>query len=169
MNFRKTAMRAFVASVLAAGVAFGAAGTSTAAPAPAQGYTGLSGSPMWVLGDNAWCSGHVEVLIETDVERPGTVALTLIPLGASGQGPAWTANPVCNLKIAVTRLDGIFPFNHVHEIPVSMGPERGEPIRTEFATTSGLTYLNVTAPAFSQRLEFRPQYGVPYGGYFLIP
>ncbi|NLG56177.1 MAG: hypothetical protein GX542_11120 [Rhodococcus sp.] len=123
---------------------------------------------MSVLGDHARCSSDVEVLLETDAERPGTLFLTLIPLGAHGTGPEWAANPVCDAKLRLERMDGVFPFSHSEELALSIGPERGEPIRKEIATSSGL--IHFTAFAVTDALfELPPRVARPYAGYFLVP
>ena len=170
VKLRKIAMRTIAACTVAAGTMLGVGGTATAAPAPAQGVWMYTGGQIFALGQNAWCTGVFDTLIETDHTRPGYAVVSITPRGMRGLDPEWSQNPVCNVSITLGWVDGIAPFQHFVEIPFQVGDAPGETVRTEINPGSGLVAFSINAgPISPDYSETRPQYSYPAVGYFLIP
>lgn len=169
MKLRRFAVRAFGAAAVATAAITGVATTAGAAPAPAPLlHTTFNGPTLPVLGQNDFCNGLLDTVVETDPDRPGLATIAFTPRGMNGIGPGWAQNPVCKLKISVGWNFGLLT-GQAKEIEIAA--TEGRTVRTEINPGSGVAavVMQVTpiGPWFS---ELRPQMG--YGrveAFFLVP
>ncbi|MFG1783166.1 hypothetical protein ACGFIU_12050 [Rhodococcus oryzae] len=170
MSIRSFAVRAIGAGTVATAALVGLAGPASAAPAPAPIlHLGPNGSVLPVLGQNAFCNGAIDTLVETDPARPGLATVVLTSRGMHGVGPEWAANPGCHFKADV--MWNLGPFaNQVKTIDVNFGERPGESVRTEINPGSGVASIAIHATFvnFSYN-ELRPQLALQVSGYAIIP
>ena len=169
MKLRSFAVRAFGAAAIATATITGVATPASAAPAPAPlVHTTFNGPTLPVVGQNDFCNGLIDTVVETDPARPGLATIAFTPRVLNGIGPGWAQNPVCRMKVTVGwnfgALTGQFKEIEILAVP-------GQTVRTEINPGSGLAavVMQVTpiGPWFS---ELRPQAG--YGrieAFFLVP
>ncbi|MGW6377547.1 hypothetical protein ACWFRB_15935 [Rhodococcus sp. NPDC055112] len=170
MSIRSFAVRAIGAGTVAAAAAVGLAGPASAAPAPAPIlHMGPNGAALPVLGQNAFCNGVIDTLIETDPARPGLATVVLISRGMHGVGPEWAANPVCRIKADISWNLGPFA-NQVKTVDLNFGERPGESVRTEINPGPGVASLNIHATFVSPYYnELRPQLAMGVSAYAIIP
>ncbi|QKT13153.1 hypothetical protein [Rhodococcus sp. W8901] len=169
MKLRSFAVRAFGAAAVAAAAITGVAGTASAAPAPAPlVHATFNGPTLPVLGQNDFCNGLIDTVVETDPARRGLATIAFTPRGMNGIGPGWAQNPVCKVKVSVGwnfgRLAG--QVKDVELLAVS-----GQTVRAEINPGSGVASLTMgVSPVSPWYNELRPQAG--YGtvsAFFLVP
>ncbi|ORL82641.1 hypothetical protein [Prescottella equi] len=169
MELRSFAVRAFGAAAIATATITGVATTASAAPAPAPlVHTTINGPTLPVLGQNDYCNGLIDTVVETDPARPGLATIAFTPRVLNGVGPGWAQNPVCRLKVAVGWNFGIFT-GQLRD--VELLARQGETVRTEINPGSGLARLTMqVSPIGPWYNELRPQagYGV-VSAFFLVP
>ncbi len=109
MKLRSFAVRAFGAAAIATATITGVATTAGAAPAPAPlVHTTINGPTLPVLGQNDFCNGLIDTVVETDPARPGLATIAFTPRcperwsGRAGQTRS------CRMKVAVGWNFGIF-------------------------------------------------------------
>ncbi|WP_027502567.1 hypothetical protein [Rhodococcus sp. UNC363MFTsu5.1] len=170
MSIRRFAVRAIGAGTVAAAALIGLAGPAAAAPAPAPIlHTFPTGPLLPVLGQNAFCNGVIDTLVETDPARPGLATVVLTSRGMHGVGPEWAANPVCRIKTDIAWGFGVWA-NQVKTIELNFGERAGESVRTEINPGPGVTGLSIQAAYVSPYLnELRPQWSLPISAYVIIP
>lgn len=168
MNTRRFAVRAVGALAVAAATATGSAGIAAAAPQPAQAVWTYSPA-MLVLGQNALCSGTIDVAYDTDTTRPGVVGVTLTSRGMRGLDPDWSRNPVCHVEATITTTSGLFDVRY-QEVELFAGTHPGDSVRTEVFTGSGIKAMSVGVTyANPTWTELRPQFGTPASAYVNVP
>ena len=170
MSIRSFAVRAVGAGTVAAAAVVGLAGPASAAPAPAPIlHTFFTGPLLPVLGQNAFCNGVIDTLVETDPARPGLATVVFTSRGMHGVGPEWAANPVCHIKADIAWNFGVWG-NQVKTVDRNFGERPGESVRTEINPGPGVAALSIQAayvnPYFN---ELRPQWSVPVSAYAIIP
>jgi hypothetical protein len=170
MSIRNFAVRAIGAGTVAAAAVVGLAGPASAAPAPAPIlHTFFTGPLLPVLGQNAFCNGVIDTLVETDPTRPGLATVVLTSRGMHGVGPEWAANPVCRIKADIVWGLGVLA-GHAKTVELNFGERPGESVRTEINPGPGVTGLTIQATFINPYVnELRPQYSLPVGAYAIIP
>lgn len=169
MKLRSFAVRAFGAAAIATATIAGVATTASAAPAPAPlVHTTINGPTLPVVGQNDFCNGLLDTVVETDPARPGLANIAFTPRVLNGIGPGWAQNPVCHMKVTVGWNFGILA-GQVKE--VDLFARQGETVRTEINPGPGVAavFMQVT-PISAWYNEVRPQAG--YGrvqALFLVP
>jgi len=171
MKLRSFAVRAFGAAAVATALATGVAGTASAAPAPAPIlHTSFTGPVLAVVGQNDFCNGLIDSVVETDPARPGLATIALTSRGMHGIGPGWAQNPVCRVKVTIAWNLGVLA-GQVKEVELLAGEGPGPTVRTEINPGSGIASLTLqVAPVSPWLNEVRPQSTFwPVGAYFLVP
>ncbi|MDH6677401.1 hypothetical protein M2284_001599 [Rhodococcus sp. LBL1] len=169
MKLRSFAVRAFAAAAVATAAVTGVAGTASAAPAPAPIlHTSLAGPTLPVLGQNDFCNGLIDTVVETDPARRGLATIAFTPRVLNGIGPGWAQNPVCRVKVTVAWNFGMYT-GQLKE--VELLAVQGQTVRTEINPGSGVALINMSVSPISPWLnEVRPQasYGA-ISAFFLVP
>ncbi|GAB2637117.1 hypothetical protein ABI214_18095 [Prescottella soli] len=169
MKLRSFAVRAFGAAAVATALVTGVAGTVSAAPAPAPIlHTSFNGPTLAVLGQNDFCNGLIDTVVETDPARPGLATIAFTPRGMNGVGPGWAQNPVCKVKVTVAWNLGIYT-GQLKEI--DLFASQGQTVRTEINPGSGVARLEMSVlPVSPWFNELRPQtsYGA-VAAFFIVP
>ncbi|WP_430334102.1 hypothetical protein [Rhodococcus sp. ACT016] len=167
MKLRSFAVRAFAAAAAATAAVTGVATTASAAPAPIL-HTTLNGPTLAVLGQNDFCNGLIDTVVETDPTRPGLATIAFTPRGMNGIGPGWAQNPVCKAKVSIAWNLGIYT-GQVKE--VELLAVQGQTVRTEINPGSGVARISMlVGPVSPWYNEVRPQ--TSYGAvqaFFLVP
>ena len=169
MKFRSFAVRAVGAAAVATAALTGVAATASAAPAPAPLiHTTFSGPTVPMLGQNDFCHGLIDTVVETDPARPGLATIAMTPRGLNGIGPGWAANPVCRVKVTVGWNFAILA-GQVKEVDLLAA--EGQTVRTEINPGSGVAGLVVQVTAIGPWYnEVRPQQGFGrVNAFFLVP
>ncbi|RVW09971.1 hypothetical protein EGT67_06965 [Prescottella agglutinans] len=169
MKLRSFAVRAFGAAAVATALVTGVAGTASAAPAPAPIlHTSFNGPTLAVLGQNDFCNGLIDTVVETDPARRGLATVAFTPRVLNGIGPGWAQNPACKVKVTVAWNLGIYT-GQLKE--VELLAVQGQTVRTEINPGSGVAALSMTVGPISPWYnEVRPQ--TSYGGvtgFFIVP
>jgi hypothetical protein len=170
MSIRSFAVGAIGAAAVTATAVVGLAGPASAAPAPAPVlHTFLTGPLLPVLGQNAFCNGVIDTLIETDPVRPGLATVVFTSRGMHGVGPEWAANPVCRIKADITWNLGQWA-NQVKTVELNFGERPGESVRAEINPGPGVASVTINASYVNAYFnELRPQYALPVTAYAIIP
>ncbi|MCA1004973.1 hypothetical protein LCL87_04540 [Rhodococcus hoagii] len=169
MKLRSFAVRAFGAAAIATATITGVAGTASAAPAPAPlVHTSINGPTLPVLGQNDFCNGLIDTVVETDPTRPGLATIAFTPRVLNGIGPGWAQNPVCRMKITVGWNWGVLA-GQVKEVELNAVP--GQTVRTEINPGPGVAAVSMAASWVSPWYnELRPQASLGVvSAYFLVP
>ncbi len=154
MKFRRIVVRALSVGAVIAAALVGTAGVSAAEPLPNLRMT-YFGDEIWTLGDHAFCAGSINVGLETDRTKPGhTTTAVLTPRGMRGNGPEWTANPICKLDVQIRWMDGVAPFSHLMTVPMSIGEGPQAPVRVDLPTGSGLAQLDFRTSFLSYPVSY---------------
>ncbi|WP_040773090.1 hypothetical protein [Rhodococcus rhodnii] len=169
---RKTIARAAAALSLAVAATLGTMGTAQAAPAPVPvpaAWTSLTNSLAYV-GQNDFCTGVLDINVESEPGKPGSATLVITSRGASGHGPGWAANPNCHVDLLVAWNNAGSIAGPQEQIALDIPAQPGEVVRREMnpgsgliALTAGLSYLDVNT------LQFLPQMSYPVIGYLMVP
>lgn len=169
MTLRSFAVRAVGAAAVAIAALTAVAATASAAPAPAPlVHTTFNGPTVPVLGQNDFCHGLLDTVVETDPARPGLATIAMTPRGLNGVGPGWAANPVCRMKVTIGWNLAILA-GQVTEIDLSA--REGQTVRTEINPGSGPAGMFVQVTPISPWYnELRPQQGFGrVNAFFLVP
>ncbi|MDH6280577.1 hypothetical protein [Prescottella agglutinans] len=167
MKLRSFAVRAFAAAAVATAAVTGVTTTASAAPAPIMHVT-LNGPTLAVLGQNDFCNGLIDTVVETDPARRGLATIAFTPRVLNGVGPGWAQNPVCKVKVSITWNLGVLAGQAKE---VELLAVQGQTVRTEINPGSGVAMIGMMVGPISMWYnELRPQ--TSYGAvqaFFLVP
>lgn len=168
MKLRSFAVRAFGAAAIATATITGVATTASAAPAPAPlVHTTINGPTLPVLGQNDFCNGLIDTVVETDPARPGVATIALTPRGMHGVGPGWAQNPTCRVTVNIAwHLGGL--AGQLVSVDLLAGEAPGATVRTDIIPGSGLASIIVVASP-STKYGLKAQASLPVQALVLVP
>lgn len=171
MKLRSFAVRAFGAAAVATAAVTGVATTASAAPAPAPIlHMSFNGPTLAVLGQNDFCNGLIDTVVETDPARPGLATIAFTPRGMNGIGPAWAQNPVCKVKVSIQWNLGVLA-GQAKEVELLAGQGPGQTVRTEINPGPGVARVVMSvSPVSLWYNELRPQTSSGLvSAFFIVP
>ncbi|MCX5042195.1 hypothetical protein OG921_03185 [Aldersonia sp. NBC_00410] len=144
MKLRQFVVRALGVGAVGAAAMTVAAVPAAAAPAPVQGWW-MYGSAIPAIGENAFCTGIVDLGVETDPAVPGHATVTFTSRGMRGAGEEWARNPSCPITFQVSSLSGTAPYSHTRFVKLVAGEAPGALVREDIEVGSGLAGLSTIA------------------------
>ncbi|EOM76531.1 hypothetical protein [Rhodococcus rhodnii] len=124
---------------------------------------------VYYVGQNDFCTGVIDMRVESDPAKPGSATVIGYSRGASGHG-AWNAESTCTIDFALTYNDAGSIEQNKKQLRIDVPTYPTEVLREEIHPGSGLIALT-TGVSFQDvhTYAFIPQYSMGARGYLLVP